>query len=71
MTFPTEWKVINYSMVPLLIILSYYIAFKTPLYPIIPNIWESQKMHVPVTTNQSSVLLKALVSSVTQKMSIS
>jgi hypothetical protein len=29
MTFPTEWKVINNSMVPLLIIISHYIILYT------------------------------------------
>ena len=44
---PNWMEIHKNSMVPLLIIISYYIPFKTPLYPIIPNIWESQKTHVP------------------------
>ena len=55
MTFPTEWKVINNSMVPLLIIISHYIILYTIKNTIIFHYSQLNgtiNSMVPVTTNQ-------------------
>ena len=47
-----NWMESHKNHVPLLIFISHYIPLKTPLYPMIPNIWEVIKTMFQ-TTNQS------------------